>query len=369
MHQRSVNKYTQLVKIENPGPVASRMFTQESKTKTMKTRHLSVALTRLRVSLSENVQKNKSRAALTLSKYFLVLPVMVATMICAQYANAQVYVKTSYISSSRYHDTKLEEPNSSGSASMVRAGLQLPLSMKADTIIKGADTIPSQTVWAARFDGSHTRFDNKNMEEYDFPSGVNNYRAGVVYMHTLNRKWSVYSTLGVGVYTASSNLSATQIIGEGALIFIKTIRPNLKVGAGVAFDNTFGFPMVYPGIIVDWAIDGKNGKYFARLNSNELKAGMKVNDNFQVYLNFDVFGASALYKDKMFTHVYYAVGITPEIKLSKYFSMPIMVGITASRNMYAHNRTLTDFFSYMTKDSAPHFGVSPYVSVGISYGM
>ncbi|MBT1711201.1 hypothetical protein KK062_23355 [Fulvivirgaceae bacterium PWU5] len=57
-----------------------------------------------------------------------------------------------------------------------------------------------------------------------------------------------------------------------SVIFVRSITPNLKVGAGLAFDNTFGFPMVYPGLLVDWAIDGKGGKYFARLNSNEITA-------------------------------------------------------------------------------------------------
>jgi hypothetical protein len=55
--------------------------------------------------------------------------------------------------------------------------------------------------------------------------------------------------------------------------FFKDNHTNLKVGVRLAFDNTFGFPMLYPGLVVDWAIDGKGSKYFARLNPNEIKAG------------------------------------------------------------------------------------------------
>jgi hypothetical protein len=46
---------------------------------------------------------------------------------------------------------------------------------------------------------------------------------------------------------------------------------------------------------------------------------------------------------------------------------PVTVGVTASRNMYSHDRNLTDFFSYMARENTPHFAASPYVSIGINY--
>jgi hypothetical protein len=297
----------------------------------------------------------------------LCLPFMVS--ICIQRANAQVYLKSTLIGPSKYSDSHTADTNSKGSAYVIRGGLQLPLSVTADTLVSGSDTISSQTVWAVRFDGSHTRFENQNMDQHGFPASVYNYRLGIVYLHTLNKKWTVWSTLGAGLYTSSSGITARQVIGEGSVIFVRNITPNLKVGAGLAFDNTFGFPMVYPGLIVDWAIDGKGGKYFARLNSNEIKAGIKYSENFQLYLNFDVFGASALYKDNMFTHMYYGIGVTPEFKVGKYFSIPVTLGMTASRNMYSNDRNVKDFFSYLGKDDVPHFAPSPFVSVGITYGM
>ena len=285
-------------------------------------------------------------------------------------AQAQVYLKSTWLGPSTYDDTNSKDTHAKGSAYVVRAGLQLPVSMKVDTVvISGSDTVPLQTMWAVRADVSHTQFNNTNMDAYSFPEQVQNYRAGVIYLRTINKKWSLFTTLGAGLYTTSSGIRSNQIIGEGALIFIRTISPNLKVGAGVAFDNTFGFPMVYPGLMVDWAIDGKGGKYFARLNSNEIKAGVKYSEKFQLYANFDIFGASALAKDKMFTHVYYAAGITPEFKVGKYFSIPVTAGVTFSRNMYSNDRTLTNFLSYLSKDNVPHFAPSPYLSIGINYGM
>jgi Domain of unknown function (DUF6268) len=171
------------------------------------------------------------------------------------------------------------------------------------------------------------------------------------------------------LYTTPAGVHANQVVGEGAVIFIRTILPNLKVGAGLAFDNTFGFPMVYPGLIVDWAIDGKGGKYFARINSTEISAGMKYNEKFQWSLNVDAFGASALFYDKMFTHLYYTAGLTPEFKIGKSVSIPLTVGATLSRNAYAHGRSITDFFSYLGKDDVPHFKPSVFVSVGVVVGM
>jgi hypothetical protein len=294
---------------------------------------------------------------------------LLTTALGLKHAQAQIYLKSAWIGPSDYKDGESPDTNARGSAYMVRGGLQLPLSIKTDTLLCEGDTIPTQTVWAIRFDGSHTRFSNRHMESHDFPTNVNNYRLGVVYLHTLNQKWTVWSTLGAGLYTSSANIGMRQVVGEAAVIFVRNITPNLKIGAGLAFDNTFGFPMVYPGLIVDWAIDGKGGKYFARLNSNEIKAGVKYSDKFQLYVNFDVYGASALYKDEMFTHMYYAVGVTPEFKVGKYFSIPVTLGISASRNMYVNDRTVQDFFSYFGKDNLPHFTPSPFVSIGITYGM
>jgi hypothetical protein len=294
---------------------------------------------------------------------------LLMTSLGLKHVQAQVYLKSAWIGPSDYKDDRSPDANGRGSAYMLRGGLQLPVSVKMDTLMHGADTIPIQSVWAIRFDGSHTHFNHQHMEEHGFPTNVYNYRLGVVYLHTLNQKWTLWSTLGAGVYASSEDIGIHQVVGEAAVIFVRNITPNLKVGAGLAFDNTFGFPMVYPGLIVDWAIDGKGGKYFARLNSNEIKAGIKYSDKFQLYVNFDVFGASALYKDEMFTHMYYAVGVTPEFKVGKYFSIPVTLGISASRNMYVNDRTVQDFFSYLGKENVPHFAPSPFVSVGITYGM
>ena len=302
-----------------------------------------------------------------IKKQSIILLFLLSAMACSQAVNAQVYLKSALIGSSKYNDANSGSTSSKGSAYVIRGGFQLPLSMKADTVIRGSDTIPPQTVWAVRLDGSYTRFNNQNTEQYNFLGDVYNYRVGVVYLHTLTKKWSLFSTVGAGLYTTSSGINSRQIIGEGAVIFVRTMTPNLKIGAGVALDNTFGFPMVYPAFFVDWAIDGRGGKYFARLNSNEVKAGIKYSEKFQLCVNFDAFGASALYKDKMFTHTFFAAGLTPEFKVGKHLNIPFTVGVSGTRTMYSHERKIRDFFSYLNKDNLPKFSPSLYVSAGIQY--
>lgn len=289
-------------------------------------------------------------------------------VLCVNITYGQIYVKSSMIANSKYEDKDSLKTGSKGSTNMIRAGAQFKLSMKVDTVIKGTDTFPSITLWNIGFDGSRTHFNNKNMQQYDFPENVYNGRFAVTYMHTLNKKWSMMASLGAGVYTSSiDHIGAKQIVGEGALIFIREIRPNLKVGVGVAFDNTFGFPMAYPGILVDWAVDGKGGKYFVRFNTNELKAGVKINDWAQLSASFEASGTSALYKDKMFTHTFIAVGLTPEFKVGKHVNIPITVGVSGMRSMYANKRNISDFFSYLSKDNLPGFSPSLYVSAGVQY--
>jgi len=301
-------------------------------------------------------------------KYLALFLLMLTINICTKSAHAQVYVKSSLISSSGYEDKDSLKTGSKGSANMIRAGVQLKLSMKVDTVIKGTDTFPSVTMWNVGFDGSRTHFNNKNMKQYDFPVNVYNGRVAVTYMHTLNKKWTLMSSLGAGVYTSSiDHITARQVVGEGALIFIREIRPNLKIGVGVAFDNTFGFPMAYPGLLIDWAVDGRGGKYFVRVNSNELKAGMKFSESVQLSFSFEASGASALYKDKMFTHTFLAAGLTPEFKVGKHINIPLTVGISGARTMYSHKRKISDFFSYLNRDNVPGFSPSLYASAGIQY--
>ena len=297
---------------------------------------------------------------------YLVLFLLV--LICTKNCHAQIYVKSSFIGSSGYEDKDSLKTGSKGSTNMIRAGAQFQLSMKMDTVIKGTDTFPSVTIWNVGFDGSRTHFNNKNMQQYDFPVNVYNGRFAFTYMHTLNKKWTLMASLGAGVYTSSiDNITAKQVVGEGALIFIRELRPNLKVGIGLAFDNTFGFPMAYPGLLVDWAVDGKGGKYFVRVNSNELKAGIKFNESIQLSASFEASGASALYKDKMFTHTFFAAGLTPEFKVGKHLNIPLTVGVSGMRSMYANQRKISDFFSYLNKDHLPGFSPSLYVSAGVQY--
>src|SRR5690242_9614906 len=111
-----------------------------------------------------------------IKKQSVMLLLFLFAMIGSQTVNAQAYLKSTWIGSSKYNDANSGSPGSKGSAHVIRGGFQLPLSMNVDTVIKGIDTIPSQTVWAVRFDGSYTRFNNENMNEYNFPGDVYNYR-------------------------------------------------------------------------------------------------------------------------------------------------------------------------------------------------
>ena len=283
-------------------------------------------------------------------------------------SHGQVMLKSEYIGASRYKSAEKSDSHGRGQALVVKGAVQFPIAMKSDTLIRAADTLVKQSMWSIGMDGSYTKLENHNMQEFGLPGEIINARLGLKHVRTLNKKWPLMASLGAGLYSSPAHISADRIIGEGAVIFVRQILSNLKIGAGIALDNTFGFPMVYPGIIVDWAVDGKNGKYYVRVNSSEIKVGARYSDTFSLSILCEGSGALVLEKDRMFTHQYYTVGLTPEFKIGN-FKIPVTAGISTSRQAYSHDRKLTDFFSYMTRDDLPHFALSPYVAVGISYGI
>lgn len=70
-------------------------------------------------------------------------------------------------------------------------------------------------------------------------------------------------------------------------------------------------------------------------------------------------------KEKIFTHQYMVGGFRPEIKIGKYVSVPLTVGVHAMRPTELTNRSLKSLF----QDGASYyFKISPYVSAGLLMG-
>ena len=157
---------------------------------------------------------------------------------------AQVTVKTGYISSSRYKDENGQYPGK-GDMCFVEGNVNIPVSQKMNERNQ-----PS--LWMISAGGSYTAMNNKNLQSYIDIDQIINMQLSVTNIRPISKKWLLLTTVGAGVYT-SSDVKLKNVLGQGGVIFIRQFKSNLSLGAGLAVNNTFGYPMVFPAIYFDWS--------------------------------------------------------------------------------------------------------------------
>ena len=292
------------------------------------------------------------------------------TYLCTE-SHAQIAVKVEYIGQSAYmHIPKGDESSvkvgdCKGSAIVYQGFANIPVYMK-----KNQNGRP--TAWGIGLGGSYASLSNKNFEN-DMVSEIMNLQLGVFHLRPLNDKWSMLASIGAGVYTPFTDFSEIRyknVLASTAVIFIRHLKPNLDLGGGLAVNSTFGYPMVFPALYINWSLEGRFKVNVMLGEGLELSAGYEFSDYFTLSLAFDMNGQMALLekdgKDMIFTHQYMITGLRPEIRLGKSgVSIPVTVGINATRPAYYSDRTLKGMFSM---DNDFFFRVSPYASVGIRYG-
>lgn len=295
--------------------------------------------------------------------YFTIICLVVSL---ASYS--QISFKTEYLGASPYwHETSPETRDKvndcTGSAKVMQANIMLPLLMKMNT-----DSMP--TICALATTGSYTQLNNNNFTE-DMVSKIMNLQLGIIYIKPINKKWSILSAIGAGIYapfTDFSKLKYENFLGNIGLIFIRHLKPNLKLGGGLVMNNTFGYPMLFPAIYFDWNFDRDFALNISTLTGLKIKAGYKFNKHYRLNWVAEINAQLALLekinKKTMFTHQYMVTGISPELTLGKHLSISITGGINLARPAYFNDRSLKGFFN---SDAGYYFGFSPYGSVSIIF--
>ncbi|MDR1201588.1 MAG: DUF6268 family outer membrane beta-barrel protein [Tannerellaceae bacterium] len=289
---------------------------------------------------------------------------------CAE-GNAQVSFKSEYIGKSGYwYMPSGDKPserigNSEGSAIVWQGNANIPFYLK-----KNENGHP--TAWGVGIGGAYASLNNRNFTD-NMVSEIMNLQFGIFHLRPLNDKWSMMASVGMGIYapfTELSNIRYKNVLGSAGVIFIRHLKPNLDIGGGLAVNSTFGYPMVFPALYLNWSYEGKFKVNVSLSEGMDLSAGYNFNDYFALSLAFEMNGQMALLekdgKDVMFTHQYLVTGLRSEIKFGQTgLSMPVMAGINAYRPAYYSDRTLKGMFA---TNNDFYFSVSPYASVGIRYG-
>lgn len=271
---------------------------------------------------------------------------------------AQISVKTEYISNSEFYDAVADTNTGNGSAMIYSAGAMVPLSMQTPA---EDDPYKRATIWGVALSGTFVKMDNRNFPiGKELPSQVMNLGATVLHLRPLKERWSMLMALGIGSYTPENRLSAIRIdenvLANGALVFIWHWRPNLEIGGGVALNNSFGYPMVFPALYLKYK-GGFSDKFTIDINlldGTKVAFGYDYSKNLSLKLVANIGGYSAYLRrngqKEMFSSQTFFVGLEPEFKLGKHISLPVTFGGSFIRSGRYRERTLSAMFASEAKN-------------------
>ena len=292
---------------------------------------------------------------------------------------AQISVKTEYISSSEFYDAVADTNTGNGSAMIYSVGAMVPLSMQASA---EDDPYKRATIWGVALSGTFVKMDNQNFPiGKELPSQVMNLGATALHLRPLKERWSMLMALGIGSYTPENRLSAIRIdenvLANGALVFIWHWRPNLEIGGGVALNNSFGYPMVFPALYLKYK-GGFSDKFTIDINlldGTKVAFGYDYSENLSLKLVANIGGYSAYLRrngqKEMFSSQTFFVGLEPEFKLGKHISIPVTFGGSFIRSGRYRERTLSAMFASEAKNEdgsarSSVFLPALYFAVGIT---
>lgn len=271
---------------------------------------------------------------------------------------AQISVKTEYIGNSEFYDAVADTNTGNGSAMIYSAGAMVPLSMQPSA---EDDPYKRATIWGVALSGTFVKMDNHNFPiGKELPSQVMNLGATALHLRPLKERWSMLMALGIGSYTPENRLSAIRIdenvLANGALVFIWHWRPNLEIGGGVALNNSFGYPMVFPAFYFKYK-GGFSDKFTIDINlldGTKVAFGYDYSENLSLKLVANIGGYLAYLRrngqKEMFSSQTFFVGLEPEFKLGKHISIPVTFGGSFIRSGRYRERTLSAMFATEAKN-------------------
>ena len=271
---------------------------------------------------------------------------------------AQISVKTEYIGNSEFYDAVADTNTGNGSAMIYSVGAMVPLSMQTPA---EDDPYKRATIWGMALSGTFVKMDNQNFPiGKEPPSQVMNLGATAIHLRPLKERWSMLMALGIGSYTPENRLSAIRIdenvLANGALVFIWHWRPNLEIGGGVALNNSFGYPMVFPALYLKYK-GGFSDKFtidVSLLDGTKVAFGYDYSENLSLKLVANIGGYLAYLRrngqKEMFSSQTFFVGLEPEFKLGKHISIPVTFGGSFIRSGRYRERTLSAMFASEAKN-------------------
>lgn len=195
--------------------------------------------------------------------------------LCVTKSMSQAYVRTDIIGRSVYRDENNRKvEGSKGSAESYQIGVNVPFAVKIDSYER-------PQVWGVALSGSYTALHNEQLGRTLSPDEIMNIQLSLLHLRSISQKWSILAMGGAGIYTSHvrfSDLNGKNIMGHGGVIFIWHGADKLDLGVGLAMNNSFGYLMAFPAVMVNWKLEGKYEVEVNMLNAIEIAAGIQLND-------------------------------------------------------------------------------------------
>ncbi|WP_316635626.1 DUF6268 family outer membrane beta-barrel protein [uncultured Flavobacterium sp.] len=302
-----------------------------------------------------------------LSQLFLFLLV---TISARSQSNISGEFKIDYVPFSNYV-RPIDSSKTDAKSNFKRAQLsvEIPLSMKMDQY-------NHPRLWSIMLQGSYAKMENKDYEVQSlpvelpngFPNELLNAQIGVKHLRSLSPSWSMLIMASVGVYTDMAEINKDDVLIQGGVLFIKQFNPNLAFGFGPVLTNSFGVPMVLPGIYFNW--ESKGALHFKVAFPEGLELGYRMSERFDLKTVVELSGMTAeinpANKSMLLGYQQIVAGIRPQLKFGKHWTFEPTAGSTLARSFSTNDRKIKNMFK--EKDLAnPRFTTTFYAALALKW--
>ncbi len=278
--------------------------------------------------------------------------------------------KVDYVPFSKYV-RPIDSTKTNAESNFKRAQLtfEVPLSLEIDKY-------NHPKLWSLVVNGSYARMENKNYNIQDlpveyqggFPKELLNTQIGIKHLRSISSSWSLLVMASVGVYTDMVEINKDDVLIQGGVIFIKQFNPDLALGAGPVLTNSFGVPMVLPGIYFNWESQG--ALHFKVAFPEGVELGYRMYDNLDLKLVGEITGMTAETKignkSSLLGYQQIIAGLRPQLKFGEHWTLEPTAGTTLLRSFSTTNRKIKDIFK--EKDIAdPRFTTTFYGAIALKW--
>lgn len=295
--------------------------------------------------------------------YFAIVWIVLQSTDCV----AQGYIRSDYLFSSTFKD---ENGNKLGSGDLSKMSGRYTHTFSAKQ-----NDWKQITAWSATLSGTYGILNNRNMLNGMNPDEILNINLSVAHIRPLSKKWSLITSLGVGVYSEPNHITAKSILANGGAIFIYKVNDKLDVGLGVGLTNSYGVPIIMPMSYLKFNLTGKYELKIDLSTKIEVSATAKYSDRFKLKLvAIEMDGISAVMKRDGKSMIYSSTMmrsyLAPEFKITKSSTIFFGVGGAWSRSAQLSERTLKSFWNNFKDDDNEKYRFKPtgYLTIGFRYG-